>query len=390
MRVPLFSQTSVARSLHRWGALFLVLLCGATAFACSIPVFRYALERWEPAPYELLVFHRGPLSAEHQKLLATVPTNDGPLKVNAVVKTVDLSASPAAELTALWNEQKQETLPAILLRNPRGSDVEGAVWSAPLSPGAIQQVFYSPVRTRIAEQLLKGASAVWVLVESGDKAKDDAAADLLGNRVEQLQKTLKLSEIEQDDIVKHKISASADELKVAFSVLRMSRQDPAEQVLVRMLMSSEDDLEEASEPMAFPVFGRGRTLFALVGKGINQQTIEEACSFVIGPCSCVVKELNPGHDLLIAAAWGDVASAEASKDDPVEALVKTIKPGAIVPIAPGLQAESNGPRSDSAAPTNEAPGTDRRQSGRSVSSLLIGFSVVVGICGFFAVRRRRG
>ena len=45
---------------------FILLICAAAlaghARACSVPVFRYALERWENAPYQAIVFHRGPLS----------------------------------------------------------------------------------------------------------------------------------------------------------------------------------------------------------------------------------------------------------------------------------------------------------------------------------------
>ena len=44
-------------------------LCAGPARACNVPVFRYALERWPAAPYEVFVFHRGPLSAEDQAAL---------------------------------------------------------------------------------------------------------------------------------------------------------------------------------------------------------------------------------------------------------------------------------------------------------------------------------
>ena len=39
----------------------LLILAPAVGQACSIPVFRYALERWQPSPYDVLIFHRGPL-----------------------------------------------------------------------------------------------------------------------------------------------------------------------------------------------------------------------------------------------------------------------------------------------------------------------------------------
>ena len=39
-----------------------VAMMPAFAHACQIPVFRYALERWQATPYEVVIFHRGPLS----------------------------------------------------------------------------------------------------------------------------------------------------------------------------------------------------------------------------------------------------------------------------------------------------------------------------------------
>jgi len=42
-------------------AIFVVTLAAAgVAHACQVPVFRYALERWTPDPYEAFVIHRGP------------------------------------------------------------------------------------------------------------------------------------------------------------------------------------------------------------------------------------------------------------------------------------------------------------------------------------------
>ena len=37
--------------------------------ACNVPVFRYALQRWQPDDYEITVLHYEPLSAEHQEMM---------------------------------------------------------------------------------------------------------------------------------------------------------------------------------------------------------------------------------------------------------------------------------------------------------------------------------
>jgi hypothetical protein len=70
-----------------------------------------------------------------------------------------------------------------------------------------------------------------------------------------------------------------------------------------MLVRAEPDLAERSDPMAFPVFGRGRALLPLVGPGITAENIRDSAAFLVGPCSCQIKELNPGFDLLLSAFW---------------------------------------------------------------------------------------
>ncbi|MFH1719194.1 MAG: hypothetical protein ABIF19_17700, partial [Planctomycetota bacterium] len=93
-------------------------------------------------------------------------------------------------------------------------------------------------------------------------------------------------------------------LSFEFSILPVSRSDPNEQMLLTMLLRSEPDLDEyADGPVVFPVFGRGRALYALAGEGINADNIREAIGFLTGPCGCEIKMLNPGVDLLMAVNW---------------------------------------------------------------------------------------
>jgi hypothetical protein len=111
----------------------------------------------------------------------------------------------------------------------------------------------------------------------------------------------------------------------------LDRDDPREQALLEMLLASETDLEHLDQPMAFPVIGRGRVLYALVGKGIFEDTIAIASRFVVGPCSCQVKDQNPGFDLLMNVDWdekigGEVLSEEASGERSKPVLIQ-IPPG---------------------------------------------------------------
>ena len=51
-----------------WAITALLLFLASPVWPCSVPVFRYALERWAPSDYELWIFHRGPLTADQQRL----------------------------------------------------------------------------------------------------------------------------------------------------------------------------------------------------------------------------------------------------------------------------------------------------------------------------------
>lgn len=262
-----------------------------------MPVFRYALERWPASPYELLVLHRGPLTPEQQALLPQ------PGIANWRARPVDLNANAPADLLAVWQRHASGTQPVLALAYPAGTGVGGLVWAARLERAALERLGQSPIRHRLAERLIRGDCAVWVLLESGDRASDDAAAHRLRARLDHHQRTLHLPPLNDDDLNPAAPASAKERLRqVVFSLLRVARSDPAEEVLVRLLQHSEDDLPD-SEPLAFPVFGRGRVLYALAGEGITEETIDEACSFLTGPCSCLVKDENPGVDLLLEADW---------------------------------------------------------------------------------------
>lgn len=167
-----------------------------------------------------------------------------------------------------------------------------------------------PLRRDLVQRLTKTDSVVWVLLEIGDKQRDDAAANLLQARLTYLTSVLKLPKLDPQDIV----SGAEEQLRLSFSTVRLARTNAAEQVFANMLLGSEPDLHEIAEPLVFPIFGRGRVLYALAGKGITHENIDQAASFLIGACSCEVKEQNPGVDLLLAADWNRLFKATLAPD----------------------------------------------------------------------------
>ncbi len=312
------------------GTLFVILLPSSIQ-ACAVPVFKYALTYWAPDPYGVIVFHRGPLSTGQKSVVDRLQRASLGIdpRANVIVRMVDLAGSPDAEMQKLWKAQSGSELPWMVVKYPRMSMISEDVWSGPLEGDDVEAILDSPVRKEIARRILEGEVAVWVLLESGDKQQDDEAAHLLETQLEKMSETLRISlpEIGVDQFAE-------SDLSVSFSMLRLSRSDPDEKILAQMLLKSEWDLKTFSKPIAFPVFGRGRALYALVGDGITESNIEMACAFLVGWCSCQVKAQNPGVDLLMSVDWDNVIGEELYSETTM--LMESSEPAAIEVARPNV------------------------------------------------------
>jgi len=315
MRLPLRVRHVAVMALGAW------LLFSSFAAACSVPVFRYALERWPPDRFRAVVFHRGELTPEQVKIIDAIDEATGlGREVNLDILAVDLDDSPPASLARFVDEKEPLETPRVSLLTPDPRFAlrpDRQLWSGALDAKStgekIAELSDSPLRKKIASDLLGGTTAVWVCLESGDKKKDDEAFARLEKHLRALEKELKLPAemTAQLDGTADSLGTidPVDELqadvplKIAFSTVRVARKDAKEAVLVDQLLHCEEDLLELEGPMALPVFGRGRVLWALVGAGINEETIRETCEFLVGACSCQIKAQNPGVDLLLTADW---------------------------------------------------------------------------------------
>jgi hypothetical protein len=275
-------------------AIFLLALSlfSAPLGACNVPVFRYALEHWSPDTYQALLFHRGPLTAEQQAAVAELERAAG--GVNLTVRAVDLTHETDAA--------PPEQLPWLVVRYPAATAIAEPIWSGPLQAGAAAMLADSPARREIRRRILQGESAVWVLLDGGAAEQDNAAETLLRSHLAKLQRTMKLPE-RTEAPEDHVEGEEQLPVRLAFSALRVHRDDPEEALLVRLLLHSEPDLARRPEPMVFPIFGRGRILYALVGAGITEGNLRETAAFLTGACSCRVKKETPGIDLLLRSDW---------------------------------------------------------------------------------------
>ncbi|MBD3314259.1 MAG: hypothetical protein GF344_00600, partial [Chitinivibrionales bacterium] len=286
------------------GALLVLLMLANKAVACTLPVFAYALERWEPDAYAVMVFYEDSLSQAEEKAVDSIMAHTY-RGGNFEVHLVDVADSMMQWEEFVWEQQTAHELPWLVVRYPRGSYVNADLWTSRLEDFPIERFANSPMRREIARRILDGHSAVWVLLMSGDKAADRNASKKLRAALKEMEKKIELPEVAPQDLPIWYNSENGPKLRIYFSVVHLSAGDPAEQLFVRMLRNSLPESKERQGPIAFPVMGQGRALPALVEEQMTPEMIERACRFLSGPCSCVIKEDNPGFDLMMAVKWWD-------------------------------------------------------------------------------------
>jgi len=342
-----------------------LVLTPAPARACNIPVFRYALDWWPSDPYRLTVFHRGPIAAEHRDAINAMEKHADGTTPAVTLELVDLAKNPDG-VKGVPTPAATVDLPWLVVRYPAATRINVPVWSGGLRAAVPGLLLDSPARRELARRIRGGDSAVWVLLASGYAVKEAAAENVLRTEVQRLEKELKLPVLTAAP--EDQLTSDPDRpLKLAFSVLRVARNDATEEMLVTMLLNTEDDLTGRSDPMVFPVFGRGRALPALVGAGITPENITAAGAFLAGPCSCEVKRENPGVDLLLTANWDRAAAANPMTASPVPA-------GTTVPIPQPVPALVTEPLSPAA---NAPPSVSPRHlllTGIGIAGLLVAFT----------------
>ncbi|MEX0716872.1 MAG: hypothetical protein WD066_09805 [Planctomycetaceae bacterium] len=227
-----------------------LLLGSALALACSVPVFRYALERWQADPYVLLVFHEGPLSPEQQALIEKFRAFEQPAPgepgritpVNLHVEAFDVKDDLHEEVAGIWKRHEAQArvddgaLPWMVLRFPWESGLPADVWSGPFTEANLDRLLVSPKRNELATRILGGDSAVWLVIGSGDAERDAKVAKDLKAELETVEKLAILPEISPED--QEMLAPGGPKLEVKFSVLPVNRDDPRDEFFVHSLLTA--------------------------------------------------------------------------------------------------------------------------------------------------------
>lgn len=351
------------------------------ANACAIPVFRYALERWPPYPYQIIVFHDKALDKKEEDAIEAIEESYS----NLSGWHVDLNDKLPEELSLIWEEEKKKAdLPWLVVRYPEqfwGVVDSKTFWSGPFDLQKLSEVTSSPARTELVQNMLRGISSVWVYVEGGDKENDDAKVKILKDRLAMIKKEAILPPEAFEEVGQGEMADTVP-LKIDFEIIRLARDDPKEQVFLNMLLKTERELgKHKNEPMFFPVFGQGRALWALIGKGINDEMIDRICEFMLGDCSCEIKDLNPGVDLLITADWFGGISNILSVSDIPPTLV------GINPTTPEAQVKETDQKELSKETVEDDP--NGLSLYKAIGAAFLAIIIIVGFVSVIIARQRK-
>ncbi len=309
-----------------------MVLSGSVAWACNKPVYRYAMYNWPATHYRVFYFHEGPVPKEDlavNRLLTEANRAQTPL--NVALETVDVAAKERLAklpepVRKAWNVRPPQTASRYAIFNTHGQEI----YVGRLDTAAAKTLVASPARRRLAELLEQGHAGVLVLLASpkADRTrKAEQVIDEVLRRVQAGEISAPTTDGTNDAPPDAKPRGPAEKepgdddqaptapKQLSVARITVSRTDPAESWFVRSLLAVEDDLQQyAEEPMVFAVYGRARAMPPFVGKGITVENLAEGVTFLAGACSCVIKDENPGVDLLVGWNWDATAETLAADE----------------------------------------------------------------------------
>lgn len=322
--------------------LLLMLMFASRASACSVPVFRYALERWPADLFEVDVFYRDKLTPEQRSLVSRMEdqsqANGG--SVNWEVVLCRMEDPLAEDLQTVRDSLGEITDPHIVLRRPGGRRGSPTVWQGPLSDIAAD-LWTSPARTTLINRLAEGNSVVWLIFRGGSAEQSRNVVTLLQSQFPALTDEIALPAgvgLPGSEVL------SQVPLAIRFSVIEIDDRIPSEAMFRKQILSGHSKPISEDETLIVPVFGRGRALAILTAGELDEAAVEEYTRFLCGACSCQVKQGNPGFDLLLNVDW-DQRLWENAPAEIIAAALPTEPPSptsepTLVTIPPGQKTPS--------------------------------------------------
>ena len=234
----------------------IILLAGIMSLACTTRVSEWVLLNSMPNAYTLVYFHKTPLSESSERQNQTLAEN---------IKTANIQFQSVNKpgITGPYY--------GLYYKNRLFSRYERVDELAGLSS--------SPLREKIAAELMAGKLCVMLYLKTDNDEKDEKGLNILRSAI-----------------------ASSPFAKI-ITVVELSRNSRDEVHFASMLLNVEDDLKDIQEPMLFGIFGRFKALEPLLGKGISEENINLMIDYFTAECSCLIKDDLPGTDILFPDKW---------------------------------------------------------------------------------------
>ena len=292
--------------------LVVLVIVPASAFACKVPVFRYALERWDVDRYTMVVMLNGEPDEQVAQAIKRVTEVSATDAANVEVQVIDVATLSPQQQWQLEDFDPAVETPHLQVFYPERKGQRKLCWEGAFTSSVLDAWLSSPLRSKVADKLVAGASAVFVLVECEDAELNNKVAATVRLGVQQAMAEISIPEgviprFGANEYLQQHPEASLDDvlrcdvpLKVDFEIARLAFDDQDEEALRAM---GSGLATSSSGPWLIPIFGRGRMLDAIDAKELSSQTVMNACQYMVGECSCTVKTQNPGVDLLMAANW---------------------------------------------------------------------------------------
>lgn len=244
----------------------IILLAGIMSLACTTRVSEWVLLNTRPNTYTLVYFHKLPLSESIKKQnLALAENMKG---ANIQIQTVQRTEIPGPYYGLYYQNR-------LFSRFDHAGEMEG--------------LSSSPLREKIAAELMAGKLCVMLYLKTDHKEKDEKGLNTLYSTI-----------------------ASSPFGKI-ITVVELSRNSLEEHHFASMLLNVEDDLMDITEPMLFGIFGRFKALEPLLGKGISEENINLMIDYFTAECSCLIKDDLPGTDILFPDKWANPKTALLNK-----------------------------------------------------------------------------
>jgi hypothetical protein len=244
----------------------IILLAAIISLACTTRVSEWVLLNALPNQYTLVYFHNSPISESLKRQNQTVA--DRINKANIQFKTVN----------------RQE------ISEPYyGLYYEGRMFSSFKTMDELSGLTSSPLREKVASELMAGKLCVMLYLKTDNKEKDEKGLRALRNAIE----TSPFGHI--------------------ITIVELSRNSREEHHFASLLLNVEDDLKDIPEPMLFGIFGKFKALEPLLGRGISEDNIKLMIDYFTAECSCLIKDDLPGTDILFTNQWENPQTALLNK-----------------------------------------------------------------------------